>query len=310
LVPLPAAETIKEKTMRVALAVLSVLCVFVLSFSELRRRPTIQLTEKKLVSTKSPFLSGVRLQDSEGSSLALTAIRAGAVGQTSESPLTLFVRIFIPSYGIDTSARKKKSLDPRERGLVGRIQDFLGALLGKQPVQASTKQAVTSTSKNSGSGSSSKTHFEAKFKPGNVNYRIQKELKEFVKSPPPNCKVSVGKDIRVWIVTITGAENTIYAGEKYKLRVSFPNDYPSKPPAVYFLKPTPRHAHCYTNGDICLSLLGKDWKPNLTVSSLALSILSMLSSAKEKKLPLDNAQHAGNPPGKGQDNFIYHDDNC
>jgi ubiquitin-conjugating enzyme E2 W len=34
-----------------------------------------------------------------------------------------------------------------------------------------------------------------------------------------------------------------------------------------------------------LSLLGKDWKPNLTVSSLALSILSMLSSAKEKRTP-------------------------
>jgi ubiquitin-protein ligase len=160
------------------------------------------------------------------------------------------------------------------------------------------------------SGNSAKGHFDQKYKPGNVNYRIQKELKEFVKNPPPNCEVSVGKNIRVWIVTITGAEGTVYAGEKYKLRVAFPDEYPAKPPSVYFLKPTPRHAHCYTNGDICLSLLGKDWKPNLTVSSLALSILSMLSSAKQKSLPLDNAQHADSPPGKAQDHFVYHDDSC
>jgi ubiquitin-protein ligase len=44
----------------------------------------------------------------------------------------------------------------------------------------------------------------------------------------------------------------------------------------------------YTNGDICLNLLGRDWRPNMTASTLALSILSMLSSAKEKKIPQDN----------------------
>jgi ubiquitin-conjugating enzyme E2 W len=65
-------------------------------------------------------------------------------------------------------------------------------------------------------------------------------------------------------------------------------DYPSKPPSVYFLQPTPRHEHVYTNGDICLNLLGRDWRPNMSASTLALSILSMLSSAKEKKIPQDN----------------------
>lgn len=65
-------------------------------------------------------------------------------------------------------------------------------------------------------------------------------------------------------------------------------DYPSKPPSAYFLQPTPRHEHVYTNGDICLNLLGRDWRPNMSASMLALSILSMLSSAKEKKIPQDN----------------------
>lgn len=49
--------------------------------------------------------------------------------------------------------------------------------------------------------------------------------------------------IRVWIITINGAEGTIYAGEKFRLRVAFPEDYPTKPPAVYFLQspPPPKH---------------------------------------------------------------------
>lgn len=47
----------------------------------------------------------------------------------------------------------------------------------------------------------------------------------------------------MWIITISGAEGTIYAGEKFRLRVAFPEDYPTKPPAVYFLQspPPPKH---------------------------------------------------------------------
>ena len=35
-------------------------------------------------------------------------------------------------------------------------------------------------------------------------------------------------------------------------------------PSVHFLKPTPKHVHVYTNGDICLNLLGRDWRPMIT----------------------------------------------
>ncbi|KAJ8605993.1 hypothetical protein CTAYLR_010121 [Chrysophaeum taylorii] len=126
--------------------------------------------------------------------------------------------------------------------------------------------------------------------------RIAKELEEFVANPPENCKVSMGKNMNVWIVTITGAKKTIFEGEKFKLRVAFPADYPVQPPSVYFLQPPPRHPHIYSNGDICLNLLGKDWRPNLTIAQLSLSILSMLSSAKQKGIPQDNALHAQSPP--------------
>lgn len=108
-----------------------------------------------------------------------------------------------------------------------------------------------------------------------------------------------------------GAVGTIYEGETFRLRISFPAQYPTVPPSVYFLPPNiPVHEHVYTNGDICLSLLGKDWRPTMTAQSIAVSILSILSSAQSKTLPMDNAMHAQNKPGAYQKDWVYHDDNC
>ena len=129
-------------------------------------------------------------------------------------------------------------------------------------------------------------------------------------NPPDNCKLTVGSNIRSWVISIKGADNTIYAGENFKLKIVFPKDYPSKPPSVYFLKHTPKHVHVYSNGDICLNLLGRDWRPTMTAQTLVISILSMLASAKEKKMPQDNAMHADAAPGQQQDNWMYHDDRC
>jgi ubiquitin-conjugating enzyme E2 W len=108
-----------------------------------------------------------------------------------------------------------------------------------------------------------------------------------------------------------GPEGTLYEGEVFRLRIRFPPNYPTEPPSVFFLPPhIPQHEHVYTNGDICLSLLGADWRPTMTAQSIAMSILSILSGATKKELPPDNARHAQNRPGQRQDEWIYHDDNC
>lgn len=45
------------------------------------------------------------------------------------------------------------------------------------------------------------------------------ELREWLANPTENLQVAVGDNIRVWVVTLTGAKGTIFAGEKYKLKV-------------------------------------------------------------------------------------------
>ena len=147
--------------------------------------------------------------------------------------------------------------------------------------------------------SKASSHLKTRLKSTNPNYRIQRELKSFIQDPPPGLTVAVGKNMRIWIVTVAGPG--IYDGETFRLRVSFPPQYPTVPPSVYFLPPNiPVHEHVYTNGDICLSLLGKDWRPTMTAQSIAVSILSILASAQSKSLPMDNARHAQNKPGEYQ----------
>ncbi|GMH57889.1 hypothetical protein TrRE_jg245 [Triparma retinervis] len=122
-------------------------------------------------------------------------------------------------------------------------------------------------------------------------------------------KVSVGRNLRIWHVKITG--RNIYAGSVFTLRIKYPPSYPRDPPSVYFVGPViPSHEHVYSNGDICLSLLGAGWSPTLTGQGIAVSVQSILKSARRKGRPVDNSGCVGRKPGESQKDWIYHDDNC
>jgi len=113
----------------------------------------------------------------------------------------------------------------------------------------------------------------------------------------------------MWYVRFTGAAGSLYAGESYTLRIKFTDDYPMDSPEVTFLMPAPVHPHIYSNGHICLNILGDDWSPALTVKSICLSLLSMLSSSTEKVLPQDNDRYVSVPRSTPKNTrFLYHDD--
>ncbi|XP_038665551.1 probable ubiquitin-conjugating enzyme E2 W-B isoform X2 [Scyliorhinus canicula] len=123
--------------------------------------------------------------------------------------------------------------------------------------------------------------------------RLQKELMALQNDPPPGMTLnekSVQNSITQWIVDMEGAPGTLYEGEKFQLLFKFSGRYPFDSPQVMFTGDNvPVHPHVYSNGHICLSILTEDWSPALSVQSVCLSIISMLSSCKEKRRPPDNS---------------------
>ena len=73
-----------------------------------------------------------------------------------------------------------------------------------------------------------------------------------------------------------GPQGSPYAGGVFFLNVTFPTDYPFKPPKVQF---TTKIYHCNVNssGAICLDILKDQWSPALTISKVLLSISSLLT---------------------------------
>lgn len=142
--------------------------------------------------------------------------------------------------------------------------------------------------------------------------RLSRELAEWsVKNPPvPGMSVATTNRLDEWLVTVMGAEGSVYQAERYTLRFVFPTDYPMEAPEVVFLMPTPRHPHVYSNGHICLNVLYDGWSPALTVTSVCLSIVSMLSSAPRKTVPPDNETYVRNCQGRSpkQTRWMFHDD--
>ena len=107
--------------------------------------------------------------------------------------------------------------------------------------------------------------------------RIQKELIDLTRDPLADCSAGPTNDSDQfrWEATITGPEDSPYAGGVFFLQIQFPADYPFKPPTVQF---TTRiyHPNIKNDGKICLDILKDQWTPSLTIGKVLLSIRSLL----------------------------------
>lgn len=102
--------------------------------------------------------------------------------------------------------------------------------------------------------------------------------------------------------------------EPLKLIVKITEDYPVSPPKVKFLREPgaydiPIHPHIYSNGHICLNLLGNDWTPACSIESIILSLQSMLDTNTKMERPPDDERYVRSAPTYASVNgFIYDDD--
>uniref|UniRef100_A0A3B5LHQ2 Ubiquitin-conjugating enzyme E2 G1 n=1 Tax=Xiphophorus couchianus TaxID=32473 RepID=A0A3B5LHQ2_9TELE len=96
-------------------------------------------------------------------------------------------------------------------------------------------------------------------------------------------------DIYKWEVVIIGPQDTLFEGGFFKAYLTFPYDYPLRPPKMKFITEI-WHPNVAKNGDVCISILhepGEDkfgyekpeerWLPIHTVETIMISVISMLA---------------------------------
>ena len=106
--------------------------------------------------------------------------------------------------------------------------------------------------------------------------RITKELADLHSDPPANCSAGPeGDDIFHWTATLMGPEGTPYHGGIFYLNITFPANYPFKPPKIHFVTKI-YHPNINSGGGICLDVLKDNWSPALTISKILISICSLL----------------------------------
>lgn len=115
--------------------------------------------------------------------------------------------------------------------------------------------------------------------------RLQEERKQWRKDHPfgfyakPDRGPTNGLDLMKWCCGIPGKEKTPWEGGLFKLEMTFPQEYPTKPPKCKFVPPL-FHPNVYPSGTVCLSILNEDeaWKPAITIRQILLGIQDLLDN--------------------------------
>ncbi|SMR49296.1 unnamed protein product [Zymoseptoria tritici ST99CH_1E4] len=109
--------------------------------------------------------------------------------------------------------------------------------------------------------------------------RLEKELENFTRDPPPNCfaKPDDESNILTWTAIISGPKDSPYAGGRFELIIQYPYDYPLQPPAVRFKTKIYHPNVDIETGFIGMDILREGWSPVLTIGAVLLSVQAMMS---------------------------------
>ena len=104
-----------------------------------------------------------------------------------------------------------------------------------------------------------------------------RDFKRLQQDPPEGVSGAPHDDnILTWDAVIFGPEATPWEGGTFRLSMTFSENYPNEAPKVVFVTKL-YHPNVYSDGSICLDILGNAWSPIYDVAAILTSIQSLLS---------------------------------
>ncbi|RAL07148.1 ubiquitin-conjugating enzyme E2 [Aspergillus homomorphus CBS 101889] len=129
--------------------------------------------------------------------------------------------------------------------------------------------------------------------------RIMEELRKWRKKPlfgfyarPYRNRQGV-RDMKKWECGIPGKAGTMWEGGLFKLTMTFPEEYPTKPPKCKFDPPL-FHPNVFPKtGTVCLSILKEDesWSAGFSIKEILLGIQELLDNPNPESPAQDKPYH-------------------
>lgn len=112
--------------------------------------------------------------------------------------------------------------------------------------------------------------------PPQVIKRVIKEISEITSDPLDGVRlISNEQDICDLQAFIDGPADTPYFGGLFRVKIILCKGFPAQPPKAYFITKI-FHPNVASNGEICVNTLKKDWKPELGIKHILLTIKCLL----------------------------------
>lgn len=106
--------------------------------------------------------------------------------------------------------------------------------------------------------------------------QIVREMQLLSDEPPEGIRVQLNEaDVTDVQALIEGPAGTPYCGGAFRVKLSLGKDFPQQPPKAYFLTKI-FHPNVASSGEICVNTLKRDWKPDLGLKHILLTIKCLL----------------------------------